>query len=768
MKLERISMKKIASFLVPLLFAAWLTIGVGIPAKAAACSADTAYAGGDGTIATPYQIATPAQMQYLANQTQADVSNSNGKYFVLTANIDFDGCLYTPPDGGHYFGGYFDGANKTISNYEIVDDREAGLFSVTLGGVIKDLTISGANVSSSGPFAGALVGYALGVNNGASMVIQNIKVVNSTITGSSNYVGGVTGWATWGVDMTKVVVEDSTVTGEGSQVGGALGQFQGEAGSTLSDIRVIDTYVSGLENVGGVVGQVANAMASASKLGFFGGTVARAETGTTESSFGGVIGRLGAAKNFGELSFRGTIDLGSQPSSHVGFLIGNSDSFSVSVTDSYVRGSAKVAPGTTVAGVIGEGSGSISLSRGYVRISVIESGSTSQVSAYPFTVGAASLTTMFYDDELHTSWSATPAGASKTSAEMETYSSFGPLAGWGFSGKASVEAGTASAPWYWDDALEGKLFLSWEYLNKTITPCAPGDYSYNAIGPCDPVPAGNFGAFSGQMSFEPCPAGFFQASTGATECDPAPAGRYVALSGQAAALPCPAGTYQPQTGQMVCIIADPGFFVPAAESLEQLVCPPGTTSQAQATACYAFPQYSGPIVSSLANLNLSAGEVARVSGARMSGITSVSIAGKSAPATCSERQCEFVVPSDVPAGLQDLVVIGSHGSLTVQDGVRILESETIAGLQTLSFTKRISEVEVKFYAKNIVGAGKVQFFLNGEEIAWVRASSADDPKLRNANGSAYLVRTVKLTQGQKNVLEINVDGVRVKRAAYAK
>jgi hypothetical protein len=219
---------------------------------------------------------------------------------------------------------------------------------------------------------------------------------------------------------------------------------------------------------------------------------------------------------------------------------------------------------------------------------------------------------------------------------------------------------------------------------------------------------------------------------------------------------------------MVCIIADPGFFVPAAESLEQLVCPPGTTSQAQATACQAFPQYSGPIVSSLANLNLSAGEVARVSGARMSGITSVSIAGKSAPATCSERQCEFVVPSDVPAGLQDLVVIGSHGSLTVQDGVRILESETIAGLQTLSFTKRISEVEVKFYAKNIVGAGKVQFFLNGEEIAWVRASSADDPKLRNANGSAYLVRTVKLTQGQKNVLEINVDGVRVKRAAYAK
>tara|TARA_B110000503_G_C7168919_1_gene423317 strand:- start:130 stop:1977 length:1848 start_codon:yes stop_codon:yes gene_type:complete len=81
--------------------------------------------------------------------------------------------------------------------------------------------------------------------------------------------------------------------------------------------------------------------------------------------------------------------------------------------------------------------------------------------------------------------------------------------------------------------------------------------------------------------------------------------------------------------------------------------------------------------------------------------------------------------------------------------------------------KKLNDSSVKMYAKNIVGAGKVQFFLNGREIAWVRAADANDPKLRTANGFQYLVRTVTLKAGMKNVLEIYVDGERVRRAAYS-
>jgi hypothetical protein len=84
-----------------------------------------------------------------------------------------------------------------------------------------------------------------------------------------------------------------------------------------------------------------------------------------------------------------------------------------------------------------------------------------------------------------------------------------------------------------------------------------------------------------------------------------------------------------------------------------------------------------------------------------------------------------------------------------------------------SWTKKLDDNSAKIYAKNVVGEGKVQFFLNGKEIAWVRATSATDSKLRTANGASYLVRTVEFAAG-KNVLEVYVDGVRTTRTAYTK
>ena len=48
----------------------------------------------------------------------------------------------------------------------------------------------------------------------------------------------------------------------------------------------------------------------------------------------------------------------------------------------------------------------------------------------------------------------------------------------------------------------------------------------------------------------------------------------------------------------------------------------------------------------------------------------------------------------------------------------------------------------------------------------MNAADAADPKLRSANGASYLVRTINLVAGQKNVVEIYVDGERTTRAAY--
>lgn len=73
------------------------------------------------------------------------------------------------------------------------------------------------------------------------------------------------------------------------------------------------------------------------------------------------------------------------------------------------------------------------------------------------------------------------------------------------------------------------------------------------------------------------------------------------------------------------------------------------------------------------------------------------------------------------------------------------------------YAKEVSAAKVKLYAKDIVGIGKIQFMVNGKEIAWVRAKDIADPKLRFQRDTAYLVRTVNLRPGA-NRLEILIEG----------
>ena len=72
---------------------------------------------------------------------------------------------------------------------------------------------------------------------------------------------------------------------------------------------------------------------------------------------------------------------------------------------------------------------------------------------------------------------------------------------------------------------------------------------------------------------------------------------------------------------------------------------------------------------------------------------------------------------------------------------------------------------VKMYAKDPIGDGKIQFFVDGKEIAWVNAVDEADPKLSFASSYPYLVRSVELNPG-KNRFEIKLDGVRVWRTTY--
>lgn len=68
---------------------------------------------------------------------------------------------------------------------------------------------------------------------------------------------------------------------------------------------------------------------------------------------------------------------------------------------------------------------------------------------------------------------------------------------------------------------------------------------------------------------------------------------------------------------------------------------------------------------------------------------------------------------------------------------------------------------------DLVDSGKTQIFVNGKEIAWIRATSNTDPKLRSAPQGHYLVRSFELQTG-KNVIEVVQQGERVRRVAYSR
>jgi len=76
--------------------------------------------------------------------------------------------------------------------------------------------------------------------------------------------------------------------------------------------------------------------------------------------------------------------------------------------------------------------------------------------------------------------------------------------------------------------------------------------------------------------------------------------------------------------------------------------------------------------------------------------------------------------------------------------------------------------ELKIYARDVVGAGKVQFIVNGREIAWIRATSAADPKLNVANDGMVRSVFVRDMLVGRNVVEIYVDGERIARRIFTR
>jgi hypothetical protein len=625
---------------------------VATPAFANGCGIVSGdFDGGDGGASTPFLVSSASQLASMENS--ACLTNSYN--FLQTADIDLSGVTWTPLGTTFDFNGTFDGGFHTISNLSY-SGASAGLFGTVAAGVVKNLRIVNASVTSTSGFAGILASY---VKNGST--ISQISVAGS-ITGAQ-------------------------------ETGGLIGLTSG-ARSTISRVSV-DAQVTAGSNAGGLIGQIESKSATVSDCIFYGSVA------TTGNNAGGMVG------------------YGINP------VIART--YSTGGTISATGASAKVG------GILGLVAG---------------------------TDASLSLTSSFYLSTSVTSNSALD-GTSTTSGDLATTSTY-TNSGWSVTTDQSVlDALTAdtlasSATWFMlDSFFSGRPVLSWEYfagywsagVSSAVLAADGVSLTLNLTDGIIGISSGDVDVLVDGSIVTYTPINYVSGSrTYSLTLDDA------VLPSSSVTLDKNPGTWRSTYNPYVTVPVFVGFSVTNNSAISAPVLP-----------------YQGPVISAPgASKPASAGSTISLKGSNLAGVTKAVVAGLDcAVLVVSAGEIQITIPSGLPSGSYDIIISSDSGLLTVQDGLVVIANTSSIELENVTaVTKLKQEGTVKMYAKNVVGAGKVQMFFNGEEIAWVNASTAANSKLRNGDGSSYLVRTVTLVPGQKNILEIYVDSVRVTRSAY--
>lgn len=173
-------------------------------------SSSKVFAGGSGTVSSPYQIETAAQLNKVRNYLD--------KQFILTADIDLSGYENWTPigtlnenifeNGGHStvaFSGTFDGNGHTVSNLTAThqDLAGVGLFgAASSDALIKNLTVENASVTGYMSVAGII-----GLNCGS---VENLTLKGENTISSVNCTGGILGGHGFGT-IKNCHVEDVTI-----------------------------------------------------------------------------------------------------------------------------------------------------------------------------------------------------------------------------------------------------------------------------------------------------------------------------------------------------------------------------------------------------------------------------------------------------------------------------------------------------------------------------------------------------------------------------
>lgn len=195
------------------------------------------FAAGDGTAENPFVI--------LDRDGLEAVSDNLSAHYKLGADIDLLGEEFTPIGASaSSFTGSLDGDGHAVRGLKVAAEGYAGLFACASGAAFRNLRIEGAEIESTGSYAGILAGSATGGRIERCGVSGNVAGVSFT--------GGLVGQIyRGGMKISECKMEGSVIGTE--YVGGLIGELTGNVENSYVMGKVRSTTNNSY--IGGLVGR---------------------------------------------------------------------------------------------------------------------------------------------------------------------------------------------------------------------------------------------------------------------------------------------------------------------------------------------------------------------------------------------------------------------------------------------------------------------------------------------------------------------------------